>query len=178
MLRIQSPPYSCDSIKSLEQGKIALRGMLFDPIAVLSESYNPESSEGYKFFELWRDLAGINEQPGRLYPNGTCTTYYDAYWQTICCSIIPSQSSLNDLNQITRTSDHSIHRPWHDAWWDWCKIYDLETNNVDSVSSEYKGFEIEGFWSYLKVSINMRRLFMSKEKGWLWPRVNGCKGRR
>jgi hypothetical protein len=44
--------------------------------------------------------------------------YYDAFWQTLCASVVfPKISSETTQVQLARIGDPSAHRPLHDAWW-------------------------------------------------------------
>jgi hypothetical protein len=149
------------SVRYLEKGRIALKGIILGPVAVVS---TPAPSTN---FQEWRDMAGIETLPGRLYGSRTSTTYYDAYWETLCCSILPSRSSLHDPNQVVLTSDYSCYRSWHDAWWDWVSKFDGDVHKMDSVSSDYIGPEIAAFDASVIVATGMRRLFISRDEEWL-----------
>jgi hypothetical protein len=167
-IRLQSNDYyvaparSLASIKFIRQGKIALRGMLFSSFAV-GELQDTHFRYSRDIFDSWEDVAEITKQPSRLYANTTCTTYYDAYWQTLCCSIAPSRSNI-DGSVTERTSNQSFHRSWYDTWRDWCKIYHEDQDKFSSLSTGFTGAEINAFSHFIRVSTQMRRLFISKRR--------------
>lgn len=149
---------SFSSIKSVEQGKIALRARVFGSFAVLSL---PQDSDPYydsDIFHEWRNLLRTTKQLDQLYADSVSTTYHDAFWQTLCCSITPSRGDLD--GDVERTSDHSIHRSWYEDWW---VTYE---NNVPS-GSAFTAVELRQLGASIRVSTKMRKFFISKDEGWL-----------
>ena len=153
------------SVKLVDQGKISLKGILIGAVMALS---SPQTSLHLDInqHKEWRDISGIDTLPHRLYGTKTSTTYYDAYWQTLCASILLPRSSLHNPDDIVRTSD-TTQRSWHDAWWNWISQFDADDDRIDSVSSEYTGSEIAFFNASVSASAMLRKLFMSGDEGWL-----------
>lgn len=156
---------SFPSIKCIRQGKIGLRAILFGSFAVLSV---PQDSDPYfddNIFHEWESLARTTTQFDQPYADSASTTYYDAYWQTLCCSITPSREGL--VGKIDRTSDHSIHRSWYEAWWDTYKSKIYPDERLDYIDSAFTAFELSQLSASIRVSTKMRKLFISKDQGWL-----------
>lgn len=152
------------SVIYLEQGRIALKGILLGPVAIIG---TPGPSDGYHVkstLTQWRDMAGIETLPNRPYGSRTSITVYDAFWQTLCCSILLPRSSLHDADQIMRTSDNTLYRPWHDAWWNWFSKYDGDEAKIDSLTSDYTGSEINLFDVSVIAATSMRSLFISRDE--------------
>jgi hypothetical protein len=150
------------SVRCLNQGNISLNGILLGAVAVLSTSQTSTFRLNINQHKEWRDIARIDTLPHRLYGTKTSTTYYEAYWQTLCASILLRRSSLHE-NDVVRTSD-STQRSWHDAWWDWVSKFGADENRIDSVSSEYTGSEIAVFGVSVGISTLLRKLFMSEDE--------------
>ncbi|KAN0106852.1 HET domain containing protein [Hyaloscypha variabilis] len=123
------------SIKSIKQGKIALRARLFSSFSVLSHAHDSEPYYNYDIFNEWETLARTTKQFDQLYADSASTTYYDAYWQTLCCSIAPKI----DLNDIP----------------------------LGSINSTFTVAQLKQFSEYVTASTKMRKLFISKDEGWL-----------
>jgi hypothetical protein len=167
---------SSSQIRSIKQGKIALRGILFSSCAAFGEP-NTGKTQSYYFdlhvFKLWPDLARITTDPNRSYANSRSTTYYNAYWQTLCASILPLQTSLTGEKRL-RTSNHSYGQAWFEAW---CNTYKLPiVHNLNTLpsgtasshpTSEVTAAEIYAFWNFVFAATTGRKLFISKEEGWL-----------
>jgi len=147
------------SINSIEQGKIALRARLFTSFAVLSLPQDSDPFYNIDIFHEWGNLLRATKQSDLLYADSASTTYHDAYWQTLCCSIAPSRVDLDGTTE--RTSDHSIHRSWYEDWWD------TETSDLVPVGSAFTEVELEQFAGCIKASTKMRKFFVSKDEGWL-----------
>jgi hypothetical protein len=155
------------SIKSIKQGKIALRARLFSSFSVLSHAHDSKPYYNADIFNEWENLARTTKQFDQLYADSASTTYYDAYWQTLCCSIAPSCADLD--NEVERTSDHSIHRFWYE---DWLDTYKSKTylNHIPLGSGNSSAFtvaQLKHFSEYVIASTKMRKLFISKDEGWL-----------
>jgi hypothetical protein len=167
----RNPEYNASSgtfasVRCVDQGKISLKGILIGAVATLSISQTSRFYLNIDQHEEWRDIARIDTFPDRLYGTETSTTYYDAYWQTLCASIVLPRSSLHDWSRKIRTSDNT-QRSWHDAWWDWVSKFDIDNDRIDSVSSEYTGSEIAAFNAGVYVSTMSRKLFRSEGEKWL-----------
>lgn len=154
------------SVRYVDQGKVSLKGIFIGAVMALSTPQTSPFHLNMDQHEKWREIAGIDTLPQRLYDTETSTTYYDAYWQTLCASILPSRSSLHDIDHEFRTSDNTP-RSWHDAWWDWVSKFNADNDRIDSVSSEYTGSEIAVFNAYVSASTMLRKLFMSEDEEWL-----------
>jgi hypothetical protein len=161
------------SLKHLQRGRISLRGVFCGAIALLGSPIIPESSGVINWKALlkeWRDLAEIENFPNRPYAAKTSTTCYNAYWQTLCCSLLPLRSipqNFGLVNSFKRTLENMEYRSWHEAWWDWIMRFDANLSHLDSVSSHYTGAEIHAFDSQVYKSVNMRRLLVSDNDRWL-----------
>jgi hypothetical protein len=171
---------SSSQIRLIKQGKIALRGILFSSCAAFGKPNTGEIQTNHSnftrcfdVFKLWPDLARITTDPNRSYANSRSTTYYNAYWQTLCASLLPRQSDLTGRESL-RTSNHSYGQAWFEAW---CNAYELRivphSNTLPSGSasssptSEVTAAEIYVFWNSVFAATVGRKLFISKEKGWL-----------
>jgi hypothetical protein len=161
------------SFKYPQRGRISLRGVFCGAIATLGRPQIPGSTDAHSWKALlkeWRELARIEKFPNRSYFAKTPTTCYDAYWQTLCCSLLPLRSipqNLDDIHNYTRTLENMEYRSWHEAWWDWIMRFDANLSHLDSVSSHYTGAEIHAFDSQVYESVNMRRLLVSDNDRWL-----------
>jgi hypothetical protein len=154
------------SVKYIKQGRIALKGILLGVVAVLGTP-NPSGNVNKSIVNNWRDMARVEALPDRLYNKKTSTTYYDAFWQTLCCSIPPSRTSLHDSSQVIRTCNNTSYRSWYNSWCTWVSEFDGDADRLDLVSSEYSGSEIYAFGASVEVSTSMRRLFISSDEEWL-----------
>lgn len=153
------------SIRYVRQGRIVLKGMILGIVAVLG---TPNSSLGLieSIYNNWRDVAGVEALPHRLY-NKTSTTYYDAFWQTLCSSILRPQTSLHGSVKGIRTCNNAIHRSWYEAWCNWISDFDTDLDRIDDVSSECTGSEIQSFEMGVIAATSMRTLFISRDEEWL-----------
>jgi hypothetical protein len=167
---------SSAQIRSIKQGKIALRGIIFSSCAAFSK---PNTGEKLSFdaIKFWPDLARITTDPNRSYANSRATTYYNAYWQTLCASILSPQSALIGREKL-RTSNHSYGQAWFEAWsharsnaFDFRTVPDsniLPSGTPSSdPTSEVTEAEINAFGNFVYSATVGRKLFISKEKGWL-----------
>lgn len=157
---------SSAQIRSIKQGKIALRGIMFSSCAKFSE-LNCLITGGLKG---GLDLAGITTYPNRPYANSSSTTYYDAYWQTLCCSILPPPSDLNGAERLRR-SNYSCQRSWYEAWLNQDPS-DPDTLPSGPTSSEtayssVTSSEISTFRGFFCIATAMRKLFISEKEEWL-----------
>jgi hypothetical protein len=103
--------------------------------------------------------------PDRPYTENS--TYYDAYWQTLCSSILPPRASLHPQDQKVRTSVNAFQRSWHDSWWEWISKYDAEETKTDLVSPDFTGAEITAFDNNVLVSTSLRHFFLSRDENWM-----------
>jgi hypothetical protein len=159
-------------ISSIKQGKIALRGILFSSCAAFGKPVTGEITN-FDAIRLWSDLARITIDPNRSYANSKSTTYYNAYWQILCASILPLQSALK-RPEVLRTSNNSYGQAWFEAW---CNAYELPiVPNLNTLpsgtasshpTSEVTAAEIDAFANAVFLAIIGRKLFISKEEGWL-----------
>jgi hypothetical protein len=154
------------SARQQEQGMLSLNGILLDSIAVLSTRQTSHLHATIEHFKEMRDLAGVEVFPDRLYSTKT-STYYDAYWQTLCSSILPSRSNLSEQAEAVRTSDDLTQRSWHDAWWDWRLNYDKYDERADSINADFAGSELNAFDCSVSASTRLRKFFLSKDKRWM-----------
>ncbi len=152
------------SIKTIEQGKIALRARLFSSFTVLSRAQDSDPYYDSDIFKEWENLARSAEQFDQLYTDAASTTYYDAFWQTLCCSITPSRADLD--REVERTSNHSIHCSWYDKWWE---TYKTGTGNGEtllySLNSEFAARDSWHFGASIRASVKTKKLFISKDGG-------------
>jgi hypothetical protein len=159
------------SFKHPQRGQISLRGVFCGAIAMLGRPKIPGSSNDMPWQDLlkeWRELAGIRKFLNRSYAAKTSTTCYDAYWQTLCCSLLPLRSQNLDYSyKAIRTLENMEYRSWHEAWWDWIIRFNADMSHLDSVSSNYTGAEIDAFNLQVYHSANMRRLLISDNDRWL-----------
>lgn len=153
-------------VKYVKESRIVLRGIILGVAAVLGIP-TPEGLVTKEICNNWRDIARVEAQPDRLYNKKTSTTYYDAFWQTLCCSMLPSRTSLHDFNQEKRICNTCSHRSWHNTWWTWISEFLADEDKLDLVSSEYTGSEIGAYNECIDVSTCMRRLFISTDEEWL-----------
>ncbi|KAH6717781.1 hypothetical protein BKA61DRAFT_292171 [Leptodontidium sp. MPI-SDFR-AT-0119] len=157
------------STRQQEQGKLSLNGIPLDSIAVLSTGQATDIRAAMDYIKEIRDLAGVEVFPDRLYGTGgtKTSTYYDAFWQTLCSSILPSRSNLTEPADAVRASDDLTQRSWHDAWWDWRLNIDKDYERADLVNAEFTKPELEAFNSSVSVSTCLRKFFLSKNKKWM-----------
>ncbi|KEY74436.1 hypothetical protein S7711_04474 [Stachybotrys chartarum IBT 7711] len=159
---------SIASVTSPEPGRLVVRGVVISEIAVLSTDDNHLDARSLAaFFQSWRDLVGVSKSPSQLYANSKSTTIDDAYWQTLCCSLIPDRHQPRNDSLLQRTTDGSSHRLWYDAWWEWCEKHDCDPAKLMDIKSEYSRAEINVMGGWISTSINMRRLFVSNGPGWI-----------
>jgi hypothetical protein len=151
------------SINYIEQGKIALRARLFGSFGVLGPPQDSDPYYNNDIFHEWGNLLRATKRHDQLYADSASTTYHDAYWQTLCCSIAPTRV---DPDMVERTSDHSIHRSWYEDWWD-AYITKTDTSDLVPIGSSFTRAELELFDAFIRVSTKMRKFFVSKDEGWL-----------
>jgi hypothetical protein len=162
---------SSAKIRSIKQGKITLRGILFSSCATFSKP-NTGEIRNFDAFKLWPDLARITMDPNRSYANSSATTYYNAYWQTLCASLLPAQSDLIGGKKL-RTSNQSYGQAWFEAWrnaYELPIVHNLNTlpsgtANSDP-TSEVTAAEIHAYDNFVLTATIARKLFISKEEGW------------
>lgn len=154
------------SVKYVKEGRIALQGIILGVVAVLGLP-NYEGRLTKEICNKWRDIARVGILPDRLYDKKTSTTYRDAFWQTLCCSVLPSRTSLPDYPQRIRACNTASDRSWYNAWWTWVSEFDAAENEIDLISSEYTGSEIHVFNGSVGSSTCLRRLFISRDEEWL-----------
>jgi hypothetical protein len=148
-------------VKVVAKGKIALRGILLGSCGRLSEPNDSKRAYHFDVFKGWRDL--VAKKLRLLYPNTICTSYSDAYWQTLCASkVIPVTTSDHDS---MRTSDDSIERFWHDSWW---SLYQESLHDADLGGEQQHNYEVRKlerikFRQSIAAATTMRRLFISRE---------------
>jgi hypothetical protein len=153
-------------IRLIKQGKIALRGILFSSCAAFGRPNTGDLWSNFDVFELWPDLARITTDPNRSYANSSSTTYSNAYWHTLCASILPLQSALTGKVKV-RTSNHSYGQAWYEAWWNTYIVPDLNTSSSDATNPDITAAEIHAFGNFVYCATATRKLFISKEEGWL-----------
>jgi hypothetical protein len=149
----------------MSEGRMALRGIIIGLVDVLGTS-NTSGSISKSICHNWENVARLETVPARLYNKETSTTYFDAFWQTLCCSILLGRMSLHDSN-VVRTHDDSSYLSWYKAWWTWMSDFDMEEEKIDLVSTEYDGSEIYSLDTIINVATWMRRLFISTNEEWL-----------
>jgi hypothetical protein len=98
--------------------------------------------------------------------------YYDAFWQTLCASVVPPKiSSETTQVQLVRIRDSSTHRLLHDARWTSLITYGGYPTKVTSVCSACTLAELANFVASvpLSVSTGMRQHFVADgpEHEWL-----------
>jgi hypothetical protein len=167
---------SSAQIRSIKQGKIALRGILFSSCAAFGKPNTGKIKSIHSpldVFRLWPDLARITTDPNRSYASDSSTTYYNAYWQTLCASLLPPQSALVGRQKL-RTSNHSYGQAWFEAWCNAFKLPIVPYSNTlpsgaasSDPTSEVTAAEISAFYNFVFVATAGRKLFISKEEGWL-----------
>ncbi|KAI9154865.1 Heterokaryon incompatibility protein [Paramyrothecium foliicola] len=155
-------------VSSPKPGQLLVRGKIITKIAKMSTDDNHMDAKSLKgFFNNWRDLAGVTKNPQQLYAKSLSTTLDDAFWQTLCCSLMPDREYPRLDHLLQRTSDNSDHQHWYDAWWEWCEKHDCAPAKLMDIQSEYTRAEINVMGGWISTSINMRRLFVSEDPGWI-----------
>ncbi|KAK8066478.1 heterokaryon incompatibility protein [Apiospora hydei] len=137
------------SSNSVACGLLPVRAQFIDQVAILSKDEDHMDAPNLaEFFQDWRNMLRITENPGQLYAKCSSITVDDAFWQTLCC-------------------DDSPHRRWFRAWWEWCEQHGCDPHQLMSIQSEYSRAEINVMGGLISTSIKMRRLFISKDTGWI-----------
>jgi hypothetical protein len=149
-------------IRSIHQGEIGLRGILFSSCAVFGKPNTGQIVYNFDIFKSWTDLVHTTRNLNGSYAKSSSTTYYDAYWQTLCASMLPPQSNLSGIIQF-RTTDHSYHQHWYEVW---CNANRIEVPS-NTTSSNITEAEIHAFSNCVIRATKIRKLFISKEEGWL-----------
>lgn len=152
-------------VKLVAHGKIALRGILLDSCDLLGEPNNSKSAYDFRILRGWEDL--VDNKLSLLYNNSDSTTYYDAYWQTICASLVSQTPGFVPFRTDVRTSDDSPQRSWHDDWWASYKKTHNHVQDKRQIEPEAKVMGITAFAQLVANSTISRRLFISKENGLL-----------
>ncbi|KAK6856154.1 HET-domain-containing protein [Apiospora arundinis] len=154
--------------KSAAQGLLPVRALFIDHVAILSEDKDHMDAPNLRdFFQNWRDMLGITKEPGRLYARSSSTTVGDAFWQTLCCGLVPDREEPRNNARLHRTSDVSPHKSWFTAWWEWCEEHACDPHQLMSIQSDYSRAEINVMGGLISTSIKMRRLFTSDNVGWI-----------
>ncbi|KAI0534178.1 heterokaryon incompatibility protein-domain-containing protein [Xylaria digitata] len=154
---------------STSSGSLSVRGRFIGRIATLSSDEDHMEAPSLKdFFLEWRKMIAIDQDPDRPYAKSPCTTVKDAFWQTLCCSLIPDLTGPRKNNLLYKTTDDSPYKHLFDAWWEWCEKYDCNPHKlIDIQSEEYSRAEINVMGGVVSTSISMRRLFISEGDGWI-----------
>ncbi|KAH7309168.1 heterokaryon incompatibility protein-domain-containing protein [Stachybotrys elegans] len=156
------------NIRNPTPGRLVVRGKTMSRIAVLSTDDNHMDAPTLRqFFQGWRDLAGVSQEPQKQYATSTDTTLEDAFWQTLCCSLIPDRERPRQDSLLQRTTNTSPHKLWYDAWWEWCEKYNCEPAKLMDIQSVYTRAEINVMGGWISTSINKRRFFTSDGPGWM-----------
>ncbi|TGJ80515.1 hypothetical protein E0Z10_g8254 [Xylaria hypoxylon] len=160
---------SCCHVTSTASGSLSVRGRFISRIATLSsDEDHMEAPSLSGFFLEWQKIIGIDKDSSRLYAKSTSTTLADAFWQTLCCSLIPDLAGPRNNNLLFKTTDDSPYRRLFDAWWEWCEKYNCDPHKLmDIRSEEYSRAEINVMGGMVSTSISMRRLFISEGDGWI-----------
>ncbi|KAI0433017.1 heterokaryon incompatibility protein-domain-containing protein [Xylaria sp. FL1042] len=155
-------------VTSTTSESLTVRGRFISRIATLSSDQDHMEAASLKeYFQAWQKIVGVDEDPNRLYAKSTSTLVKDAFWQTLCCSLIPDLVGPRKNNLLYRTSDDSPYQRLFDAWWEWCEKYDCDPDSLVDIRSEYSRREIDMFGGVVSTAINMRRLFVSDGDGWI-----------
>ncbi|KAI1283608.1 heterokaryon incompatibility protein-domain-containing protein [Xylaria sp. FL0933] len=154
-------------VEATLSGSLLVRGKIISRISLLSSDENHLDAASLKnFFLEWQKMVGADKDPSRLYAKSKTTTISDAFWQTLCCSLIPDRDAPRE-KAMHRTTDDSPYKPWFDAWWEWLQEHDCDPHKLMDIRTEYSRAEINVMGGLVSTSINMRRLFMSEEDGWI-----------
>ncbi|GAW17449.1 hypothetical protein ANO14919_069060 [Xylariales sp. No.14919] len=173
--RLSALPYynaSRDSrcrVTSTASGSLSVRGRFISRIGTLSSAEDHMDAASLKdFFLEWRKMLGIDREPNRPYAKSASTTMQDAFWQTLCCSLIPDLAGPRNSNLMYKTTDDSPYQRLFEAWWGWCEEYNCDPQKLMEIrSEEYSRAEINIMGGLVSASISMRRLFISEGDGWI-----------
>ncbi|KAI0977567.1 heterokaryon incompatibility protein-domain-containing protein [Xylaria arbuscula] len=154
-------------VEATPSGSLLVRGKFVCDVSLLSSDENHLDATSLKaFFQEWRRLVGVDKDPDRLYAKSASATISDAFWQTLCCSLIPDRDEPRE-KAMHRTTDDSPHNSWFDSWWEWLEEHDCDPHKLMDIRTEYSRAEINVMGGLVSTSINMRRLFMSEGDGWI-----------
>jgi hypothetical protein len=161
---------SKDSHANIElpgNGKLLTHGRILGRIELVSKYENHVNAPSLvEFFNSWKDMLGVTASPGQLYANHLTTTLSDAYWQILCCGVLPDRSEPRNENLLRITSDDSPLKLWFDAWWEWCEKYDCDSHELMVFQSNCSRAEIDTMGGLISTSISLRRAFVSDGVGW------------
>ena len=154
------------SAREQGKGKLSLNGILLDSITVHSTG-TLDLYPATDHLKEMRNLAGVEVFPDQLYDTKT-PNYYNAFWQTLCSSILPSRSNLTASADAVRTSgDDLTQRSWHDTWWKWVLNYRAHDEWAHLVDAEFSESELSAFDNSVAVSTYLRKFFLSKDNQWM-----------
>ncbi|GKT79780.1 ankyrin and HET domain-containing protein [Colletotrichum tofieldiae] len=153
------------AVKKSSTGGLFVKGSFLTKVETLSPNiHHWDAADNLAaFFNTWRDIVGITNYPDRLYVKSQTTTYSDAFWQTLCCSVIPDRVHPRDVKLAHRTSDTSPHKLWYDAWWLWCEEHNCEGPRLPLIKSSYSEAEINSMGGLISTAISLRRLFVAED---------------
>lgn len=130
----------------------------------------------------WRDMVGIETNPGRLYPDSRGNvTISDAFWRTLCMDITPfSDASTSDPasnhTEIHAGSNVQFKRAEmmdhlsHHAWWclELLRLHELVRSNPIALNPRLAFYFEKGtnFGEHSRKVTQKRRFFVS-EKGYI-----------
>lgn len=160
---------SLASVKLAAPGKISLRGIPLDSCSRFSEPNDSMHLYKLSTFKPWIDL--VADKLSLLYPDPfftsttSTTTYEDAYWQTLCGSIVPKTTEMDFVppSAYVRSSNDCIQRSWYDNWSAYMQTSHLFPAHLKDIDYQIKKAERSAFVLSILPSTATRKLFLSKE---------------
>jgi hypothetical protein len=90
---------SSATVKLIKQGKICLRGVFIDSLAVTGTAQDASFWFSMEIFQRWAELAEISKHPDQKYP-GTTDSFHLAFLKTLGGTFVPRRSDLTQIDRI------------------------------------------------------------------------------
>ncbi|GKT54220.1 heterokaryon incompatibility protein [Colletotrichum tofieldiae] len=149
--------------------KLSLMGRIVGTIgSSLGEPCPADHRADANIYYAWRQFAKVDDKYEEAYAGQTHVAYGDAFWQTLCASVVPAHSRVTDYGDVVR-SDPKGHRGLHDSWWH-SLLPDDDTDARKNLQIDHKitANEIAQFFSCVSIATTMRRFFVEeREHGWM-----------
>lgn len=149
--------------------KLALMGRIVGKIgSLLGEPCPADRRADANIYYAWRHFARVDDRYDEPYAGQTHVAYGDAFWQTLCASVVPAHSRVADYGDLVR-ADPERHRGLHDAWWHSLLPDDLaDARRNLRIDHDITANEIAQFFSCVSIATTMRRLMVEeREHGWM-----------
>ncbi|KAI0097429.1 hypothetical protein GGR51DRAFT_468530 [Nemania sp. FL0031] len=152
--------YPFKALDGHKEGCLPAKGIVFDIVERISQS---DDANDYcvKLIRDWRNMAGIEKDPGPSYPSGG--SVMDAFWRTLSLDLSVRNEGPRPYERAS-TEDRAKH---HHYWFLGLSfLYGISSERDPRVDGYVNTLESSAFARHMANIIKQRRLFFSK-KGYM-----------